>query len=156
LSNFNIAKQPGSAVAGGGGHGFSASWSPEALNQPINSATSAAKAKKGGRGLFGRKSKPHKTGNSTLPSSANGGRKRRLLPHGVKRQDVMTRTVESMDEVFPWMCIEHMAGQESGWVMLEPVQDGAVGWVMIDKLEDGAGQQLKQQQKQQALQAQVA
>ncbi|KAF9947778.1 hypothetical protein BGZ70_002516 [Mortierella alpina] len=114
--------------------------------------TTAVKAKKGHR-LFGRKiksvSKKSQLGQvfgstaspeaASLPSIENGGkagRKKRLLPAGVRRQDVMTKTVESMDEVFPWMCIEHMAGQESGWVMLEPVQDGAVGWVVIDKLED--------------------
>jgi hypothetical protein len=43
-----------------------------------------------------------------------------------------------MDEVFPWKCVEHMAGQDSGWVMLEPVEDGAVGWVMIERMEDEA------------------
>jgi len=91
------------------------------------------------RGLFGKKTKAAKNSKdstvSGLPSSVNG-RKRRLLPVGVRHQDVMTKTEESLDEVFPWMCIEHMAGQESGWVMLEPVQDGAVGWVVIDKLEE--------------------
>ncbi|KAF9985109.1 hypothetical protein BGZ75_003344 [Mortierella antarctica] len=154
--------QPGSVAAGGGGPGSSAS-SPSAQEAPdsfetmeagfLDSAT-MVKAKKGHR-LFGRKfksgSKKSQLGQvfgstsaaspeaATLPSIENGGkagRKKRLLPAGVRHQDVMTKTVESMDEVFPWMCIEHMAGQESGWVMLEPVQDGAVGWVVIDKLED--------------------
>ncbi|KAF9925317.1 hypothetical protein BGZ67_008729 [Mortierella alpina] len=154
--------QPGSVAAGGGGPGSSAS-SPSAQEAPdsfetmeagfLDSAT-MVKAKKGHR-LFGRKfksgSKKSQLGQvfgstaaaspeaATLPSIENGGkagRKKRLLPAGVRQQDVMTKTVESMDEVFPWMCIEHMAGQESGWVMLEPVQDGAVGWVVIDKLED--------------------
>ncbi|KAG9324825.1 hypothetical protein KVV02_001570 [Mortierella alpina] len=161
-SDFMTKMQPGSVAAGGGGHGSSAS-SPSAQEAPdsfetmetgfLDSAT-MAKAKKGHR-LFGRKfksgSKKSQLGQvfgstaaasqeeATLPSIENGGkagRKKRLLPAGVRRQDVMTKTVESMDEVFPWMCIEHMAGQESGWVMLEPVQDGAVGWVVIDKLED--------------------
>ncbi|GJJ70294.1 hypothetical protein EMPS_02643 [Entomortierella parvispora] len=108
------------------------------------------------RGLFGKKNKAAKGSKdptlSGLPSSVNG-RKRRLLPVGVRHQDVMTKTEESLDEVFPWMCIEHMAGQESGWVMLEPVQDGAVGWVVIDKLEEHiahhAQSEPEQQQQQQ-------
>ncbi|KAF9946507.1 hypothetical protein BGZ72_000273 [Mortierella alpina] len=151
--------QPGSVAAGGGGPGSSAS-SPlaqapdsfETMEAGFLDSTTTVKAKKGNR-LFGRKfksvSKKSQLGQvlgstpspeaASLPTIENGGkagRKKRMLPAGVRKQDVMTRTVESMDEVFPWMCIEHMAGQESGWVMLEPVQDSAVGWVVIDKLED--------------------
>ncbi|KAF9932107.1 hypothetical protein FBU30_008921 [Linnemannia zychae] len=131
------AKTMPSGGSGIGGSGLGSSQSLSSLDKQ--------RSKKGG--LFGKKFKVSKkttnasstnSPSSGLPSAANGGgnRKRRLLPLGVRRQDVMTRTVERMDEVFPWMCIEHMAGQESGWVMLEPVQDGAVGWVIIDKLEE--------------------
>ncbi|KAI7822411.1 hypothetical protein BC939DRAFT_183563 [Gamsiella multidivaricata] len=168
LSGFSIAKQPGSVAVGGGGHGLFSSSSPAPrLDKPVVSGSSTFEIKSGSR-LFGKKNKSMKKSAQTLPSNTNGGRKRRLLPYGVKRQDVMTRTVESMDEIFPWMCIEHMAGQDSGWVMLEPVQDGAVGWVIIDKLEEEESQIGLQQQKQQqpeqqrpfepktAMQAQVA
>ncbi|KAF9357235.1 hypothetical protein BGX26_004036 [Mortierella sp. AD094] len=142
LSGSKTMKQPGPVAVGGGGHGSSASLSSglQLDKQASTKAPNSPEIKpKGARGFFGKKSKALKKSSSmaaTLPSSSNGGRKRRMFPVGVKRQDIMTKTVESMDEVFPWMCIEHMAGQESGWVMLEPVQDGAVGWVMIDKLED--------------------
>ncbi|KAI8599586.1 hypothetical protein EDD21DRAFT_156644, partial [Dissophora ornata] len=78
--------------------------------------------------------------------------KKKKLPPGVVRKDVLTKTEESLDEVFPWMCIEHMAGQESGWVMLEPVQDGAVGWVKIEKLEEEINRLAEAEQKQQRLQ----
>ncbi|KAG0301422.1 hypothetical protein BGZ98_008371 [Dissophora globulifera] len=132
----NIKMQSGPVAIGGAGHGSSLSALPNKC-VPETAAPALIKFKTGSR-LFGKKNKASKKSSlsASLPSSVNGGRKRRLLPVGVKRQDVMTRTVESMDEVFPWMCIEHMAGQESGWVMLESVQDGAVGWVMIDKLEE--------------------
>ncbi|KAF9294995.1 hypothetical protein BGZ88_002971 [Linnemannia elongata] len=149
--------------SGGSGHGSLSSSSSDkrsaSTEQPtatLGSAKSTDSKTKGG--LFGKKFKANKktaavaSPSAGLPSSANGGRKRRLLPLGVRRQDVMTRTVEKMDEVFPWMCIEHMAGQDSGWVMLEPVEDGAVGWVIIDKLEEEVarynGQALQQQQEQ--------
>ncbi|KAF9116098.1 hypothetical protein BGX27_004896 [Mortierella sp. AM989] len=86
--------------------------------------------------------------------------KKKRLP-GVVRKDLMTKTEESLDEVFPWTCIEHTAGQESGWVMLEPVQDGAVGWVKIDRLEEEINrlaeaeqQQHRKQQEQQQQQQQ--
>ncbi|KAF9915595.1 hypothetical protein BX616_005792 [Lobosporangium transversale] len=149
--------KPGTAVVGGGGHGSSVSSSPGARYKRQHKRTASATSdvaavavkSKGRNKLFGRKSKKlanlYLSGSTTSLASAlpttihksnSGGRKRRLFPVGVKRQDVMTRTIESMDEVFPWMCIEHMAGQESGWVMLEPVQDRAVGWVMVDRLED--------------------
>ncbi|KAF9132062.1 hypothetical protein BGW39_000857 [Mortierella sp. 14UC] len=154
--------------SGGSGHGSSLSSSLDkrsasSSDLPPSSAKSTSSSKTKG-GLFGKKFKASKKSatpivaspSSGLPSSANGGRKRRMLPLGVRRQDVMTRTVEKMDEVFPWMCIEHMAGQESGWVMLEPVvQEGAVGWVVIDKVEDefamctGEAQQQQQEQQQQ-------
>ncbi|KAG0257341.1 hypothetical protein BG011_004015 [Mortierella polycephala] len=138
--------QPGSVAGGGGGPGSSASSSlaPLQLHQDKRPSSAVSeptvKAKGSGSRLFGKKFKSAKSGSlklsSVLPGSSKSGRKKRLLPIGVRRQDVMTRTIESMDEVFPWMCIEHMAGQESGWVMLEPVQDGAVGWIVVDKLED--------------------
>lgn len=67
----------------------------------------------------------------------------------------MTKTEESLDEVFPWMCIEHMAGQESGWVMLEPVQDGAVGWVVIDRLEEEIARHAQSSPQQQQQQEQL-
>jgi hypothetical protein len=155
--------------SGGSGHGSL----PSSSSSDKRSATtelSAAKPSsingsgKTKRGLFGKKFKASSKKNVTsaavaspssgLPSSANGGRKRRLLPLGVRRQDVMTRTVEKMDEVFPWMCIEHMAGQESGWVMLEPVQDGAVGWVIVDKLEEEVARYTGEAQQQQQMQHQ--
>ncbi|KAF9288016.1 hypothetical protein BGZ68_000913 [Mortierella alpina] len=151
--------QHGSVAAGGGGHGSSASsplaqaqGSFETMEADFLDSTTTVKAKKGNR-LFGRKFRsvskksqlgqvfgatvsPEETALSNTEKGSKAERKKRMLPAGVRRQDVMTKTVESMDEVFPWMCIEHMAGQESGWVMLEPVQDSAVGWVVIDKLED--------------------
>ncbi|KAG0201110.1 hypothetical protein BGX28_006035 [Mortierella sp. GBA30] len=159
--------QPGSAAVGGGGAGSSVSLSSaEAVPRRDNGsslveADSTTGKAKGGSRLFGKKFRSSKKKSisglagvtqsveaATLPSVSNGGkagRKKRLLPAGVRRQDVMTKTIESMDEVFPWMCIEHMAGQESGWVMLEPVQDGAVGWVVVDKLDDEMGIDLKHQ-----------
>ncbi|KAF8939208.1 hypothetical protein BGZ58_010382 [Dissophora ornata] len=166
LSDSRTAMLLGSAAVGGGGHSSSA---PSSSGPRLDKRSDLALVKtKGGSRLFGRKKKNNfgrLSGSTTslasaLPSSSNNGRKRRLLPNGVKRQDVMTRTVESMDEVFPWMCIEHMAGQDSGWVMLEPVQDGAVGWVIIDKLENemahlvGPQQQQPEQQLEQQLEQQ--
>ncbi|KAG0006224.1 hypothetical protein BGZ79_006918 [Entomortierella chlamydospora] len=139
LPDSKTMKQLGPVAVGGGGHGSSVSLSsgprpgkPASIKAPYSPEIKP----KGARRFFGKKSKKGSNAASTFPSSSNGGRKRRMFPVGVRRQDVMTKTIESMDEVFPWMCIEHMAGQESGWVMLEPVQDGAVGWVMVDKLED--------------------
>ncbi|KAG0048351.1 hypothetical protein BGZ83_006676 [Gryganskiella cystojenkinii] len=136
-----------SAVTDSTAGGATTTMTGTSSSMTTTTITTMGKAKK--KGFFGggggKKSKKHDVGRqsgsttssaSSLPSSANGGRQRRLLPVGVRRQDVMTKTEESLDEVFPWMCIEHMAGQESGWVMLEPVQDGAVGWVVIDKLEE--------------------
>lgn len=122
----------GSAVSGGVGSG--ALHSLSSAGAPKDS--SAEKTPKKNR-LFGKKfksSKKQQAGNAGAAQAT--ARKRRLLPVGVGRQDVMTKTEESLDEVFPWMLIEHMAGQENGWVMLEPVQDGAVGWVKIDKIEE--------------------
>ncbi|KAF9085613.1 hypothetical protein BGX23_009515 [Mortierella sp. AD031] len=162
---------PGSlSSSSSGSHPDKRSASTELLVSSSSSGSSVVvkSSTKTRGGLFGKKFKASSSSSkknsssasvspsAALPSSANGGRKRRLLPLGVRRQDVMTRTVEKMDEVFPWMCIEHMAGQESGWVMLEPVQDGAVGWVVVDKLEEeaawyaGETQQQQQQQQQQA------
>ncbi|KAF9199496.1 hypothetical protein BGZ49_010369 [Haplosporangium sp. Z 27] len=141
FSNFNTTKQLGSVASGGGGFGSSTSLSSA---HQLNKAKTSDIKLKGASRFFGKKSKAlKKNGNAgTLPSN---GRKRRMFPVGVRRQDIMTKTVEPVDEVFPWMCIEHMAGQESGWVMLEPVQDGAVGWVMIDKLEEGPRTRPQQQ-----------
>ncbi|KAG0345345.1 hypothetical protein BG004_003779 [Podila humilis] len=133
-SRGRTQQQRGSALSGGGGAGALSSLSSSGAS--IKEAEKQSKKK----GFFSKKSKVSK---KNIGSNGNGTgattgttRKRRLLPVGVRRQDVMTKTEESLDEVFPWMLIEHMAGQESGWVMLEPVQDGAVGWVKIDKLEE--------------------
>ncbi|KAG9073174.1 hypothetical protein KI688_000961 [Linnemannia hyalina] len=157
MSPTRAKTMPLPSPTGGSGHGSlsSASSDKRSASTELSAAKSTGSKSKGG--LFGKKFKVNKktaavpSASAGLPSSVNGGRKRRLLPLGVRRQDVMTRTVEKMDEVFPWMCIEHMAGQDSGWVMLEPVEDGAVGWVVIDKLEEeverynGQAQQLEQQ-----------
>ncbi|KAI1318431.1 hypothetical protein EDD11_006515 [Mortierella claussenii] len=153
--------KPGKPSITAGGVGLSSS-SPLARNltadkflkapmSPALSATSAPgppstiveppmKSPKKNR-LFGSKSKtaavitPKKMNRLSTSAQAGMAGKRRLPP-GVVRRDILTKTEESLDEVFPWTCIEHMAGQESGWVMLEPVQDGAVGWVKIDQLEE--------------------
>ncbi|KAG0279751.1 hypothetical protein BGZ96_001821 [Linnemannia gamsii] len=162
------AKSMPLSPSGGSGHGSLSSSSSSdkrsattELSAAKSSSTTGSGKSKGG--LFGKKFKASKKSATTaavaspssgLPSSANGGRKRRLLPLGVRRQDVMTRTVEKMDEVFPWMCIEHMAGQESGWVMLEPVEDGAVGWVIVDKLEEEVARYTGEAQQQQQMQQQ--
>ncbi|KAF9290503.1 hypothetical protein BGZ68_006877 [Mortierella alpina] len=152
-----------STTAGGAG---SLSLSPGPSPAADNGA--AAKPAKKNR-LFGSRFKASSKKNNRLSTqggfvvtssggNASGSKKKqqRLLPMGVMRKDVMTKTEESLDEVFPWTCIEHMAGQDSGWVMLEPVQDGAVGWVKIDKLEEemarlteSSKQQQQQQQQQQ-------
>ncbi|KAG0084846.1 hypothetical protein BGZ93_010117 [Podila epicladia] len=119
----------GSAVSGGVDSGVSH------LSSSAGALKDLDKPKK--NRLFGKKFKSSKKNQGSNAGAAPAAtRKRRMLPMGVKRQDVMTKTEESLDEVFPWMLIEHMAGQESGWVMLEPVEDGAVGWVKIDRLEE--------------------
>ncbi|KAF9349022.1 hypothetical protein BGX34_002104 [Mortierella sp. NVP85] len=84
-------------------------------------------------------------------SNTNLGKKKQQqrIPAGLVRKDLLTKTEEAVDEYFPWTCIEHMAGQDSGWVMLEPVQDGAVGWVKIDRLEEEIAR-LAEAEKQQA------
>jgi len=125
-------KLHGSVVSGGAGSGASHS-----LSSAGTSKDSSVEQKSKKNRLFGKKFKTSKKQQASNAGAAQSTtRKRRLLPVGVRRQDVMTKTEESLDEVFPWMLIEHMAGQESGWVMLEPVEDGAVGWVKIDKLEE--------------------
>ncbi|KAF9952924.1 hypothetical protein BGZ72_005809 [Mortierella alpina] len=148
-----------SIIAGGAG---SLSLSPEP-NLAVDNGAPAKPAKKSR--LFGSRFKASSKKNNRLSTQGGfvattsggigyGGKKKqqqRLLPMGVMRKDVMTKTEESLDEVFPWTCIEHMAGQDSGWVMLEPVQDGAVGWVKIDKLEEEMArlaESNKQQQQQ--------
>ncbi|KAG0034387.1 hypothetical protein BGZ81_004868 [Podila clonocystis] len=127
---FSRGRTPhGSAVSGGVDSGVSH------LSSSAGAPKDSDKPKK--NRLFGKKFKSSKKNQGNNAGAApTSTRKRRLLPVGVKRQDVMTKTEESLDEVFPWMLIEHMAGQESGWVMLEPVLDGAVGWVKIDMLEE--------------------
>ncbi|KAG0220748.1 hypothetical protein BGX31_010630 [Mortierella sp. GBA43] len=98
--------------------------------------------------------------NGNLSSTNLGSKKKQQqsqkLPAGLMRKDLMTKTEEAVDEYFPWTCIEHMGGQDSGWVMLEPVQDGAVGWVKIDKLEEEIARvaAMEQQQQQQMLEQQ--
>ncbi|KAK3820838.1 MAG: hypothetical protein JOS17DRAFT_793648 [Linnemannia elongata] len=162
MSPTRSKTMPLPSPSGGSGHvSLSSSSSDKRFASAELSAAAPGSAKSTGSktkgGLFGKKFKANKkiaavpSPSAGLPSSANGGRKRRLLPLGVRRQDVMTRTVEKMDEVFPWMCIEHMAGQDSGWVMLEPVEDGAVGWVIIDKLEEEVARYNGQAQQQQQL-----
>ncbi|KAG0023026.1 hypothetical protein BGZ80_010566 [Entomortierella chlamydospora] len=160
--------KPGMQYTIAGGAGLSSSsplaQSPAAGSDPMapvsNPAMPPITPPKKNR-LFGVKSKASKKANrvSVTGSQLSAGKKR--LPPGVVRKDLMTKTEESLDEVFPWTCIEHTAGQESGWVMLEPVQDGAVGWVKIDKLEEEikrlaeAEQARKQQQQQQQQQQQL-
>ncbi|KAF9940789.1 hypothetical protein BGZ67_006806 [Mortierella alpina] len=153
--------KPFTTVGGAGSSSLSPGLSPSADNG------APAKPAKKSR-LFGSRFKASSKKNNRLSTqggfvaTSSGGnasssrkKQQRLLPMGVMRKDVMTKTEESLDEVFPWTCIEHMAGQDSGWVMLEPVQDGAVGWVKIDKLEEemarlaGTNKQQEQQQQQQ-------
>ncbi|KAF9161103.1 hypothetical protein DFQ26_004888 [Actinomortierella ambigua] len=157
-------KKLGHPAAGGSGATSSTSSSGYApgTRPPSYIAAAAAAAgvavpvepiKKKKGGFFSKKSKiktvvPPTTVNSASTMAAAAAtaaaaaaasqpqKRKRRLPAGVSARDVMTKTVEPIDEVFPWMCIEHMAGQESGWVMLEPVEDGAVGWIKIDKLEE--------------------
>lgn len=154
-TSSRTTKQLGSvSVRGGGGGSFvSSSSGPQRLHKRSESKSSSIAsggaltgAKKGKR-LFGKKSFKwvKKSGFfAAITGGSDNGRKRKpLLNLGIRRQDKMTKTVESMDEVFPWMCIEHMTGEESDWVMLEPVQDGAVGWVLVEKLkDDGASEVL--------------
>ncbi|KAF9355920.1 hypothetical protein BGX34_010182 [Mortierella sp. NVP85] len=133
-------KQPGPAAVGGGGPGSYAS-SSRGHHKRSDSASSFAAAGgltgvKKSKKFFGKK--VIKMVVKKMAGGSSSERKRKLLPIGMLRQDAMTKTVESMDEVFPWMCIEHMTGEESEWVMLEPVQNGAVGWIVIDKLDDFA------------------
>ena len=133
-------KQPGPAAVGGGGPG-SYALSSQGQHKRSDSASSFAVAGgmtgvKKSKKFFGKK--VIKMVVRKMSGGSSSERKRNLLPIGMLRQDAMTKTVESMDEVFPWMCIEHMTGEESEWVMLEPVQNGAVGWVVIDKLDDFA------------------
>ncbi|KAF9175569.1 hypothetical protein BGX21_011460 [Mortierella sp. AD011] len=148
-------------IAGGAGSSSSSplAQSPAAGSDPMapvsNPAMPPIIPPKKNR-LFGVKSKASKKANrvSVTGSQLSAGKKR--LPPGVVRKDLMTKTEESLDEVFPWTCIEHTAGQESGWVMLEPVQDGAVGWVKIDKLEEeikrlAEAEQARKQQQQQLM-----
>ncbi|CAO3563505.1 unnamed protein product [Mortierella alpina] len=168
LASKTATAKPGkpSTIAGGAG---SLSLSPGPSPAADNGKAAAKKSR-----LFGSRFKASSKKNNRLSTqggfaaagsggNASGSKKKqqqRLLPMGVMRKDVMTKTEESLDEVFPWTCIEHMAGQDSGWVMLEPVQDGAVGWVKIDKLEEemarlaGSNKQQEQQQQQQQEQQQ--
>ncbi|KAG0363336.1 hypothetical protein BGZ54_008193 [Gamsiella multidivaricata] len=171
-----IAKpgKPSTTVGGAGLSSFSPlARGPVAGKDPMapvsNPAMPLVKPPKKSR-LFGTKVKVSKKTNrlstSVGPMSAamvnsnlsnTNLTKKKKLPPGVVRKDVLTRTEETLDEVFPWTCIEHMAGQDSGWVMLEPVQDGAVGWVKIDKLEEeiarlGEIEKMQKQQQQQQYQ----
>lgn len=84
--------------------------------------------------FFGKKVTKLTKKSGLIAALSGGSSKKKSLPLGERQQDAMTKTVESMDEVFPWMCIEHTAGAESEWVELAPVQNGAVGWVVVDKL----------------------
>ncbi|KAF9903301.1 hypothetical protein EC991_003993 [Linnemannia zychae] len=87
--------------------------------------------------------------NSPMPAAGSQlGKKKKGVVMG---KDGLTKTQESLDEVFPWNVVEHMTGQESGWVMLEPVQDGAVGWIKIDKLEQEMARLTEKQQQRQMM-----
>ncbi|GJJ75707.1 hypothetical protein EMPS_08065 [Entomortierella parvispora] len=122
-----------------------------------------AKPTKRNRLFFKASNKNHRhsvtiNSDSVVGNNTNGAnmsafsRKKRPIPGmGAVKKDAMIKTEEPLDEIFPWTCIEHMTGQESGWVMLEPVQNGAVGWVKIDKLEEEMArfEEQKQQQRQQ-------
>ncbi|KAF9430448.1 hypothetical protein BGZ94_006796 [Podila epigama] len=152
-------------IAAGAGGAASSSFSP---TKPVKGQSlapaPAAKPTQKSR-LFGSKfrssKKSHRVSVTLSPNAATNyytnnnnsskmdSSKKRLLPVGVTRKDVLTKTEESLDEVFPWMTVEHMTGQESGWVMLEPVQDGAVGWVKIDKLEEEMAKYAKAEKERQ-------
>ncbi|KAG0034880.1 hypothetical protein BGZ82_005570 [Podila clonocystis] len=141
----------GNTAAGAGGAASSSSLPTRLANQTITTVLpvpplTPTKAKK--NRLFGSKFKSSSKKSHRVSVTLNANNynyntninnkesSKKKLPVGVVRQDLMTKTEESLDEVFPWMTVEHMTGRESGWVMLEPVQDGAVGWVKIDKLEE--------------------
>ncbi|KAG0338192.1 hypothetical protein BG004_007315 [Podila humilis] len=164
--NKGAGSNSGSTVAGAGGASLSSSSSTKPDSGPVSGGGSVApvdKAPKKMNRLFGSKFKTSpKKGHrvsvqiNTINNSINTGKvvdnskkRQQHLPRGVVRQDTMTKTEESLDEVFPWMTVEHMTGQESGWVMLEPVQDGAVGWVKIDKLEEEMAKYAKVEQRKQ-------
>ncbi|KAG0260902.1 hypothetical protein BG011_001556 [Mortierella polycephala] len=162
-----LMSKPGkqSTTVGGAGS-FSSSHTPSPatdknLSAPVcNPAFSPPKSPKKSR-LFGARLKSSKKNNRLSTSMASSSSamnsslgKKRGLPMGVGKRDTLTKTEESLDEVFPWTCIEHMAGQESGWVMLEPVQDGAVGWIKIDKLEEEMARFAQAEQRQQQQQQQ--
>ncbi|KAI8351048.1 hypothetical protein B0O80DRAFT_121586 [Mortierella sp. GBAus27b] len=135
-------KQPGSAAVGGGGAGSFVSSSPGQRRQHKRTDSSLSVTKTGGtvtevnksKRFFGKKVTKLTKKSGLIAALSGGSSKKKSLPLGERQQDAMTKTVESMDEVFPWMCIEHTAGAESEWVELAPVQNGAVGWVVVDKL----------------------
>lgn len=175
-SSANATSSPGSKLvtekpgrpfmpAGGAGSSFSSLGGNALINDPVSGSlreqppTKPAKKNR----LFFKASKKNRRLSVTMSSDAvistnNSAsstslptltkKRRPLLGVGVMKKDAMTKTEESLDEIFPWTCIEHMAGQESGWVMLEPVQDGAVGWVKIDKLEEEVARFEQQSQHQ--------
>ncbi|KAK3818315.1 MAG: hypothetical protein J3R72DRAFT_460209 [Linnemannia gamsii] len=91
------------------------------------------------------------TVNSPVLAAGSQLSKKKKSQGGMMGKDGLTKTQESLDEVFPWTVVEHMAGQESGWVMLEPVQDGAVGWIKIDKLEEEMARLTEKQQQRQMM-----
>ncbi|KAG0098108.1 hypothetical protein BGZ93_001142 [Podila epicladia] len=144
----------GNTAAGAGGAALSSSLPTRPAKETITtvfpaSPSTPTKAKK--NRLFGSKFRSSSKKNNRVSVSLNANNNnynyntninnksesgKKKLPVGVVRQDQMTKTEESLDEVFPWMTVEHMTGRESEWVMLEPVKDGAVGWVKIDKLEE--------------------
>ncbi|KAF9331955.1 hypothetical protein BG006_005188 [Podila minutissima] len=151
----DMGPSSGNTAAGAGGAVLSSSLPTRPAKETITTdspvpPSTPMKAKK--NRLFGSKfksssKKNHRTSmslntntnniynyNTNINNKSESGKKK--VPMGVVRQDLMTKTEESLDEVFPWMTVEHMTGRESGWVMLEPVKDGAVGWVKIDKLEE--------------------
>ncbi|KAF8942216.1 hypothetical protein BGZ47_006702 [Haplosporangium gracile] len=86
-----------------------------------------------------------------VSGSQSGGKKKKLQQGGVTGKDGLTKTQESLDEVFPFSSVEHMTGLESGWVMLEPGKDGAVGWIKIDRLEEEMARLTEKQQQRQMM-----
>ncbi|KAF9132737.1 hypothetical protein BGW39_011441 [Mortierella sp. 14UC] len=156
----SIAKPGKPSMPAGGAASLSSPPAPKpaADKVPVSAAVPAPVSAKKNR-LFGTKFKASSSAkksnrlstslNSPMPAAGSQlGKKKK---GGVMGKDGLTKTQESLDEVFPWTVVEHMTGQESGWVMLEPVQDGAVGWIKIDKLEEEMARLTEKQQQRQMM-----